>query len=314
MKAVTRGIPAGDEWISDLKWDGMRLQVNIFDNEPTLWSGSGRNVTSHFPELATITSAVGLNAVLDGEAVVFDGTRPSFHRLQNRIHVATPTAALVESHPVFFLAFDLLALDDQELFDVPLVDRRRLLRQVLDEGPAWRVPSYSEGDPKDLFELAKDRELEGIVCKRRTSKYRPGQRSPDWIKIKIRARQEFVIGGWLPGSGGLDGTVGSVLVGVYQGSDLVFAGGVGSGLRDDTRRRLLDELSSTEACPFVDIPVLDKTPQWVEPTMVAEVEYSLWAADGVLWHPTFCGLRIDKDPQDVVRETPAAPDPVDDVE
>ncbi len=316
MKAVPGHIPPGNDWLAELKWDGMRMQASIDsassnDRRVTLWSGSGRNVTSHFPELAGLSDAVDLDAVFDGEAAVFDGTRPSFQRLQHRIHVSNPTNVLLTDQPVVYLAFDLLALDGQDLFDVPLVDRRRLLHQVLDDGASWRVPQHS-GDPEQLFALAREHELEGIICKRPQSKYRPGRRSPDWIKVKLRKRQEFVVGGWLDGTGSLTGTIGSLLVGVHDGSpeapgtDLLFAGAVGSGLRDDTRNQLASLFTATDTCPFTHVPKLDKTPHWVDPVAVVEVEYSLWEDDAQLWHPSFRGIRVDREPHDVVRETPAA--------
>lgn len=311
MKADSGQIPPGSNWLAELKWDGMRMQASIHDGSLVLWSGSGRNVTSHFPELAALADASDLDAVLDGEAVVFDGTRPSFQRLQHRIHVAKPTTELLGSQPVVFIAFDLLHLDGNDLFDVPLIDRRRLLRQVLDDGPSWRVPQHSES-PDDLFELAQEHDLEGIVCKREQSKYRPGRRSPDWVKVKLRRRQEFIVGGWLDGTGNLSGSIGSLLVGVRAGTpqapeaELLFAGGVGSGLRESTRTALADMFVPRATCPFSEAPVLDKAPHWVEPLVVVEVEYSLWEPGANLWHPSFRGIRLDREADDVVRETPAA--------
>ncbi len=311
MKATSGSIPSGSDWLAELKWDGMRMQVAVRDGAVTLWSGSGRDVTSHFPELAALGDAVGLDAVFDGEVAVFEGTRPSFHQLQHRIHVSQPTAQQLTEFPIVFLGFDLLSLDGSELFDIPLIDRRRLLDQVLEDGPSWRVPQHSD-DAEGLLQLARAHELEGIVCKRARSTYQPGRRSPSWVKVKLRSRQEFVVGGWLGGSGSLDGTIGSLLVGVYGGSpespttDLHFAGSVGSGLRDDTRTKLAAAFAPKAECPFTAVPQLDKTPHWVEPTTVVEVEYSIWDDDSLLWHPSFRGIRIDREATEVVREsTPA---------
>ncbi len=301
--------PRGDGWVTDLKWDGMRLQVAIDGDEIRLFSGSGRDVTSHFPELHSIVDEFDADhideVVLDGECVVFDGGRPSFQRLQHRIHASRPTAALLAEHPVFFVAFDLLSVGGNDLFAVAFEDRRRILGELLGDGPGWRVPPYSDGDPDDLLDLARDRGLEGIVCKRVTSAYRPGERSPDWLKIKIRLRQEFVVGGWLPGSGGLAGSLGSLLVGVHDPGhpgELAWAGAVGSGLSDRLRTSLKADLVASPTCPFAEQPVLDRPPTWVEPTTVVEVEFSLWPLGAQLWHPTFRGIRVDRDPADVHRE------------
>lgn len=310
MKASSGPIPTGSDWLAELKWDGMRVQAAVVGGTVSLFSGSGRDITTHFPELAALSDAVDLDAVFDGEVAVFDGTRPSFHRLQHRIHVRKPPNSLLAEQPVVFLAFDLLALDQQSLLDVPLVDRRRLLHQVLDDGPSWRVPQHSD-NAEDLLDLARTHDLEGIVCKRSQSTYRPGRRTPNWVKVKLRTRQEFVVGGWLEGTGGLRGNIGSLLIGVYGGtaesptSELHFAGSVGSGLSDDTRRNLSDGFTHRGTSPFATVPTLDKRPHWVEPLAVVEVEYSIWDEGSLLWHPSFRGIRIDRDPTEVVRETAA---------
>ncbi len=311
MKALGATRPPFDDgWATELKWDGMRLQITIADGEVRLSSGSGRNVTSNFPELHAIADAFDPEhhgtVVLDGECVVFDEGRPSFQRLQNRIHVTNPTNHLVNTYPVFFVAFDLLVLQGQDLFAIPFQDRRRLLSDSLEDGPNWRVPPYSIGDPNELLDLAKERSLEGIVCKRLDSTYRPGERHPNWVKIKVRLRQEFVVGGWLPGGGGLTGSLGSLMVGVHDpdrdDGKLIWAGAVGSGLRDSLRTQLLAELETSDVCPFLAEPDIDKVPTWVTPTMVVEVEFGLWEEGAQLWHPTFCGVRVDRDPSDVQRE------------
>lgn len=301
--------PVGSGWATDLKWDGMRLQVTVSGDDVRLSSGSGRDVTSHFPELHSIADEFDADhiddVVLDGECVVFDGGRPSFQRLQHRIHASRPTTALLNEHPVFFVVFDLLSVGGNDLFAVPFTDRRRVLDQLLEDGPHWRVPPFSDGDPNDLLDLARERGLEGIVCKRTSSTYRPGERSPEWLKVKIRLRQEFVVGGWLPGAGGLTGTLGSLLVGVQDPDHpgrLAWAGAVGSGLGDRDRTSLARDLVESPSCPFIERPSVDKPPTWVEPTTVVEVEFSLWPRGAQLWHPTFRGVRVDRDPTDVRRE------------
>jgi len=159
MKAVLGALPSGDDWAFELKWDGVRLQAACNLGGPgrpplTLRSISGRDVTATYPEIAGLAEAVGLPAILDGEAVVFDGDRPSFGRLQHRMHVGEPSNALLNEHPVFFMVFDLLYLDGSSLLELDYRTRRRVLTDLLDDGPAWRVPPEVVGDGQPLLDLA----------------------------------------------------------------------------------------------------------------------------------------------------------------
>ena len=165
-----------------------------------------------------------------------------------------------------------------------------------------RIAEKRYDDAEALLKLADERHLEGIVVKRLDSTYQPGARNTAWQKIKIRRRQEFVVGGWLVGHGSLDNQIGSLMVGVYDGADLIMAGRVGSGLTDVERKRLATMLEPRSEMPFKEVPALDKVPVWVEPTVVVEVEYGEWPRGAMLRHPTYCGIRIDRDPADVVRE------------
>lgn len=309
MKATNGALPFGDDWAFELKWDGVRLQAatsppDIGERSVILRSISARDVTSHYPELTTLSGAVSTTAVLDGEVVAFDGDRPSFPKLQHRMHVADPSPALVEAEPVVFILFDLLMLDGNSLLDLPYDTRRRLLRELVDDGPSWRVPPASIGTGEQLAALARERGLEGVVAKRRSSRYRPGGRSKEWVKVKIRLQQEFVIGGWLPGQGALEGTIGSLLLGVWDDGALRFCGAAGSGLTDQGRDRLLAELQTAPTCPFDTVPDVDRPPVWVAPTAVAEVAYGEWPIDGNLRHPVYLGLRPDHPAHEVVRELP----------
>ncbi len=318
MKAVLGELPTGEGWAYELKWDGMRI---VARSDPAtgvrLWSANGRDVTGSYPELAGLGPLVGMPAVLDGEAVVLDGEgQPSFGRLQNRMHVTAPSSRLMARHPVVYLVFDLLELDGRPLVDLPYTTRRRLLRELVDDGPVVRVPPSIEGGGQGegaaLLELARQRGLEGVVAKRLDSPYQPGGRTRDWIKVKVRLHQELVVGGWLPGQGALAGQIGSLLVGYHQpgpGQErpLHFAGAVGSGLTDKQRQLLRPRLRSRTTSPFVEVPPLLKPPSWVEPDVVVEVSYGSWADDGLLRHPVFLGIRDDKEPNDVIRELPTRP-------
>lgn len=310
MKAESGELITQTGWGAEIKWDGMRLQLHVNSEQVWAYSGSGRDVTISFPELDGLSEALGTEAILDAEAVVFDGDRPSFALLQHRIHNRQPTPALLAEKPVVFIIFDLLELDGNSLLDLPYRQRRRLVLDVLDEGRSWRVPAHSENGGAELLALAEQRDLEGIVLKRLDSPYRPGRRSSDWVKVKIRKRQEFVVGGWIEGSGGLAGSIGSLVVGVYDQardqqpqSSLLVAGSVGSGLTDADRATLAEAFVPGPSPFNGQVASLSGVPHWVEPTVVVEVEYSLWSSGDQLWHPVYRGLRIDKEPADVVRET-----------
>jgi bifunctional non-homologous end joining protein LigD len=316
MKATLGPLPEGDDWAFELKWDGMRLQATVSagaqgrsggtEPEPalTLRSLSGRDVTASFPELAPLAPKLAVSAVLDGEAVVFDADRPSFGRLQHRMHVADPPPSLVAQHPTVYVVFDLLVLEGRSLLDLPYRTRRAVLSDLLDDGPTWRVPPSVEGDGGQLLALAEARGLEGIVAKKLNSRYQPGTRSSEWLKVKVRKRQELVVVGWLAGQGRLTGEIGSLLLGVWEQGALRFAGAAGSGLGQRERDQLRPLLVDRQTCPLAKVPPLDRPPHWVEPTVVAEIEYGWWPADGLLRHPVYCGLLPDHDPAEVVRELP----------
>ncbi len=307
MRAVAaKELPPGEGWAAELKWDGMRIvaDVCVSGDAPELVcrSGNGRDVTNCFPDLQTLTEAVGTDVTLDGEVVVFDDDRPSFARMQQRIHVENPNQVLVTSHPVVYIVFDLLMLDGNSLLDLPYETRRRLLDDLLPDGPNWRIPPYAVDNGEQLLEFARSRGLEGIVVKRLDSRYEPGVRSSAWRKVKIRRRQEFVVGGWLAGQGALENSLGSLVVGVWQDNQLVVAGRVGSGLTDVERSRLQTLLTPRSDPPFAELPAIEKHATWVEPEIVVEVEFGEWPVGAQLRHPTYRGLRIDRDPADVTRE------------
>ncbi|MEM9653612.1 MAG: DNA polymerase LigD [Actinomycetota bacterium] len=289
-------------WAAELKWDGIRTQILTDGTTTTTRSSSGRDITDQFPELADFGAHLGTEAVLDGEIVVFDRDRPVFQRVLQRLNVDHPTAELVATNPAMFVCFDLLRLDGNSTVDLPYRSRRQVLDSFLSDGPNWRLSPSVEDGRDQLWALATERQLEGIVLKRSDSPYRPGARSSDWRKIKIQLDQEFVVGGWLAGQGALKHDIGSLVVGVYDGADLVVAGLAGSGLTDDERRRLAAQFTERADPPFVGVPKLDRAPTWVEPTVVVTVGYGNWPDGGMLRHPVYLGTRADTDPRTVVRE------------
>lgn len=323
MKATTGPVPTDEGWAFEIKLDGMRVVADVGakprsakDMSLTLTSASGRDATGQFPELDALGAHLaGHRAVLDGEVVVFDSHgRTDFGRLQPRMHTTgAKVAPLAAQVPVAYVLFDLLHLDGHDTIDLPYVERRRLLGELVEPAATWTVPSHHVGGGTELFEAAAARGLEGIIAKRLDSPYRPGKRSPSWRKCKVRRGQEVVVGGWTPGEGGRSSTIGSLLVGVHdpgdEGGPLRFAGGVGTGFTEavlnDLRERL--EALIADDCPFDPRPTGPhvRHARWVRPDLVAQVEFGEWTSDGRLRHPSYVGLRVDKDPAEVVREPDA---------
>ncbi len=304
MKPVV-GLPDdGSEWTAELKWDGVRTGLATDGQRTVLHSSRGRDVSPQYPELADFGRKLGTSAHLDGEIVVFDGDRPSFRRVLHRINIDRPNQRTMAENPIVYVVFDLLTLDGNSLLELPYQARREVLTDLVSDGPSWRIPPSVPGGSSQLLTLAKQRDLEGIMVKRLDSAYRPGSRSADWRKVKIRLRQEFVVGGWLAGRGSLEQEIGSLVLGVWDGDDFVVAGLAGSGLTDEIRRDLHRRFTTRDTSPFVAVPPLDRRPTWVEPDTVIEAEFGDWPAEGMLRFPVFAGLRHDKDPNEVVREIP----------
>jgi bifunctional non-homologous end joining protein LigD len=284
--------PDDDAWAYEMKWDGYRAIVEVADGALRIVSRRGNDLTARYPELSGLTDAVDVDVVLDGELVVLDENgRPSFQELQQ--HTA----------PAAYFCFDVLRLDGRDVTALPWHERRALLDGLALSSDRWQTPPATVADGTRTSETARALGLEGVVAKRVDSPYTPGKRSSAWRKVRFTLRQELVVGGWLPGEGRLSGTVGSLLVGHYDGGALVYAGRVGSGLDDRAREALARLLARRDTPPFA--PPVPRLPDavWVEPDVVAEVRFSEWTTDGVLRQPVFLGLRDDKPPQDVVRES-----------
>jgi bifunctional non-homologous end joining protein LigD len=311
-----------DAWGFEIKWDGVRA-LGFADGKGG-WAMQNRRVqdiTGRYPELAPIAEELGKHAaVLDGEVVAMDERgRPSFQRIQRRMTLANPrmVEARMRDTPVDYMIFDLLHLDGRCVRDLPYPERRELLESLELEGPRWHTPASHRGGGADLLEAARRQGLEGVVAKRLDSTYRPGGRTGEWVKKRIWRRQEFVIGGWIPGEGSRENRVGSLLVGYYEQraselpagekQRLVFAGGVGSGLKQDDLAYLTKELRRRKRkTSSFDVGAPSgpkaKLARWCRPDLVCEVTWSEWTDQGTLRQPAFKGMRDDKDPREVVRE------------
>jgi bifunctional non-homologous end joining protein LigD len=297
------------EWAFEMKWDGLRALVEVDAGRATLISRNQIDMTVAYPEIAALGPACPtLSAVLDGEIVSLDHAgRPSFARLQKRMHVADAAAAnrLARTDPAVLLVFDVLRLDGRSLLDQPYVLRRQRLEALALAGAAWQTPPAFHGSGAQAVATSLEHGLEGVVAKRLDSGYAPGRRSRNWIKIKNVRAQEVLIGGWSPGRGRRAGMIGALLVGVPEGPRIGYAGKVGTGFTDAMLRDLAADLEplSRPDSPFPDVPRVDaRDAHWVNPVLVGEVSFTEWTGDGRLRHPTWRGLRPDKSVGEVVRE------------
>ena len=319
MLATAGRLPARDDgWAYEMKWDGIRAIADISDGQVRLVSRLGREMTRAYPELHRLDPVPGwAGVVLDGEIVAFDAAgRPGLELLQQRMHVTEPgrAARLAARLPVTYLAFDVLVLDRRLLLEAAYAERRSVLAGLGLPGPWWQVPPAFTGHRgADVLAASLEHGLEGVVAKRLDSPYEPGSRSAAWRKIKNVHRQEVVVGGWKRGEGGRSGRVGSLLIGVHgpgltgAAPGLQYAGHVGTGFTEGTLAilgRMLAPLRRNTA-PFAS-PVPAEHARdvvWVEPRLVAEVEFAGWTSAGRMRAASFKGLRPDRDPATVIRET-----------
>ena len=297
-------IPGGPEWVHEIKWDGMRVLAEVADGRLRLSSRNENEVTASFPELSTLAGpGMPDDLLLDGEVVALDTGLPSFSALAERMHVSNDRRArrLAVSRPVTFMAFDLLRLDGVDLTGQPLAQRRAALERIGLAGPHTQVPpTYDDG--LALHTATLEQGLEGVVSKRLASRYRPGRRSPDWLKFPHRASRSVVIGGWRLETDSTN-RLGAVLVGHPTPQGLMYLGRVGSGLAGREQERVLQALRDlgVDTPPFVDeIPAMDaQGTRWVRPEVVMDVQSLGLSAQGRLRQPAYRGLRPDLSPAEL---------------
>jgi bifunctional non-homologous end joining protein LigD len=265
-------------------------------------------VTAQYPEVRRLSRQLGArDAVLDGELVAFDPEgRPSFERLQQRIHQTAESVVRrrMKSHPVTYVVFDLLYLDGEDLTAEPYRRRRELLEGLELDGLNWQTPGYVAGHAQELLAASAAQGLEGVVLKRLDSKYLPGKRNGAWLKVKNVGRQEFVIGGWQAGEGRRRNRLGSILLGHFDADgELHYAGKVGTGFSDRDLDELMRHLQplARKGNPFARRRG-PRTANFVEPELVAEIEFRELTAEGMVRHGSFKGLRRDKSASEVVLE------------
>ena len=300
---LTDKVPRGDDWLYEIKWDGYRILATVAGGEPELRTRKDQDYTQRFENVAKelVKALKTPDCVVDGEVCALDEDgRPSFSAMQQ----GKPGT------PIVYYVFDLLEVEGEPVIDLPLEERRKRLEKLLDKRN--RIVKFSESfdDGDALLAAAEKQRLEGIMAKRLGSRYLPGRRSREWLKIKGHGRQEFVIAGYTRGQGRRAGTLGSLVLATYQGGELVYAGNVGTGFNDREIDRLLKKLKPLErdTPPFREVPKMPRIRKgdviWVEPKLVAEVEFVEWTHDGRLRAPAYKGLREDKEATEVRREQP----------
>jgi len=302
-----------DDWLFELKLDGMRCLIVKNGSKLDMWTRNGKDLTYRFPTLASAFEDLPADtAILDGEIVALDETgQAHFSLLQPRIHLsrAKDVAAADEQIPVYFYAFDLLYLNGYNLIKFPLIDRKSVLRKLVESDGGWiRFADHIEGEGVAFFKAVEARGLEGIVAKLKKSEYQQ-TRSRYWLKIKAQQTDHFVVGGLTPPEGSRK-HFGALLLGLYENGDLVFVGRVGGGFDDhalvDAEKQLKPLI--TKKCPFKEVPQELRKSKWVQPQVVCEVKFNEWTPDKKLRAPVFQGFRDDIDPQQC-RLVDAVPEP-----
>jgi len=301
--------PRGDDWLFEIKWDGVRALAFAENEEVRLQARSGLRCERQYPELAVIHHHLAAkSAILDGEIAVLDPKGVSrFHLIQPRIANTDPNsvAHLVRSTPVVYFVFDLLYLDGYDLRGVPLSTRRELLEKILTPGPVVRLSETFPGAGEDLLEVARETGLEGILAKHAGSAYE-SRRSREWLKIKLNNEQEFIIGGFTEPQGDRQ-YFGALVLGVQEDGKLRWVGNVGTGFDQKMLAALYGRLKPliTKQCPFAERPKPDRGMTWVKPELVCQVKYLNWTTENRLRAPVFQGLRQDVTPGEVTQDRPA---------
>jgi len=301
-------LPEGADWLYEPKLDGYRALLIKNGNQLQILSRNEKDLTRMYPTVSAAGLRLKVDQVtIDGEIVALakDG-RPSFQALQHRTAHA--------GHRIVFYAFALLHLDGKSLIEEPLANRRARLPGIVGEDPTLRVTLDLPGRVDAIVGALKAAGIEGVVAKRRDSTYQPGERSSNWVKLKLERQQEFVIGGYRPdGATGMD----ALLVGYYERKSLLFAGKVRAGFIPRVRRDVLEKLAPliTSRCPFANLPdestghwgggiTADQMEemQWTRPRLVAQIRFTEWTTENRLRHSAFLGLRLDKSAKEVRRE------------
>ena len=301
LATLATELPTGPGWLFEVKWDGYRAITSIRGGEATLTSRRGNDLTERFSSVAkeVVKATRTPHCVLDGEVCALDESgRTSFSAMQQG------------NAPLVYYVFDVLEIDGEPVLDVPFATRRKRLVELLDRRNAVVHLSEAFDDGEALYEAAKERGLEGVVAKRSDSRYLPGRRTRDWLKVKTRERQEFIVAGYTKGKGRRERAFGSLVLAVRRGEDLVWVGNCGTGFDEKEIDRLLRKMRPLERAtsPFAVPPRMPRVRRgdvaWLTPKLVAEVEFAEWTHDDHVRAPVYVALREDKPAEEVRRERP----------
>jgi bifunctional non-homologous end joining protein LigD len=299
-------LPDGPGWVYEIKLDGYRALAINANGKLSLYSRRRKSFNRQYRHVFDALRDLPENTVVDGEVVALDDAgRPNFNFLQH---------SKSQAKRICYFVFDLLVYQNRDLTQLPLIERREILRSVLKfHSTRIRIAEYFETSAAAMLESTAEQGLEGVVAKRKDSRYEAGKRSGAWAKHRINSGQELVIGGYVPGSQAVD----SIIVGYYRGPDLVYVARVRSGFVPATRRQVFARLNTLKiaTCPFANLPEAEKGRWgtgltaddmkkcvWVRPEAVARIEYLEWTEGDHLRHSKFAGLREDKNPRNVVKE------------
>jgi bifunctional non-homologous end joining protein LigD len=302
LATLSEDLPRGEGWLYEIKWDGYRALAYVRGGECRLVSRNGNDLTERFPAIAkAVEKAVkSPECVLDGEVCALDDQgRPSFSLMQQGTGAA-----------LIYAVFDVLEIDGEPVVDLPLAERHQRLESLIDKRNRTVRISEAFEDGESLLAAAREQGLEGVIAKRADSRYQQGKRTRDWLKIKTRPSDEFLIAGYTKGEGRRSAGFGSLVLATRVGDKLQYVGNVGTGFTDAEIKRLLEKLRPLERKdpPFDEVPKMPRVRKgdvvWVEPQLIAQVQFSEWTHDGHLRAPSYQGLREDKEPEEVHREEP----------
>jgi bifunctional non-homologous end joining protein LigD len=288
-------LPSGDGWAYEFKWDGVRALLQVTERGARLISRQGNDVSAGYPELIAQAADIG-DAIFDGEIVAFVDGRPSFDRLQSRMHLRgkADVARMATECPVTYVVFDVLRRYGVDLTGRPYSERRATLERFVVEHPEWTLsPAFDDGPATEL--VAREHGLEGVVAKRVDSTYRPGVRNDDWRKLRFVRSGEFVVIGW-EAAAEHPNTLSSLVLAMTEDGSLRYAGRVGSGLAGRMATKIKGMLTERADPPVAGVPppIRGRRLRWVEPAVVVDVQFHMWTDDRRLRAPVFRGVRTDK--------------------
>ena len=282
-----------EDWIFEIKWDGYRAIAEVNKKDIKLYSRKGNSFLLNYPEVVEELSKMKLNAVLDGEIVVLNEEgNPDFQKLQDY--------GLNKNFPLQYYVFDLLELEGKKLYSAPLIQRKELLAELLSKNDVIKYSDHVEQSGEEFFKVIKEKNLEGIMAKRKDSEYYPGRRTSDWLKIKHHKSEEAIITGFTAPRGGRK-YFGALVLGTVVNGKLTYTGHTGSGFNTEVLKEMYAKLQPLirEKSPFDERVKTNMPVTWVEPKYICEIKFSEWTSDGKLRHPIFLRLREDKTMEDI---------------